>query len=285
MFIILYVSGLPTMWALMRQKPHDEIEEIMSKSSGDHEIYLTRIGPFKQISFVSPECVKDLLMAPEEDVPKFEFFYSNDENLSGPINIFTLFQRITIEILGKMAFSHQFGCLKSPEIPHYINVNKHNISFIGTPLRMIFSFINEINELPLESNKKFFKAINNKENSTDLLTKMLEYATSIALATSFYYLAKYPEMQERTRSEVINILGNNLTIPTSEQLKEMNYVNAIIKESLRIHPPTTLTNFRKPSKPIKIGSYVVPKGVLCIMNIWQIHHNFKYWENPNQYKS
>uniref|UniRef100_U9U6V8 Cytochrome P450 n=1 Tax=Rhizophagus irregularis (strain DAOM 181602 / DAOM 197198 / MUCL 43194) TaxID=747089 RepID=U9U6V8_RHIID len=110
-------------------------------------------------------------------------------------------------------------------------------------------------------------------------------STSIALATSFYYLAKYPEMQERTRSEVINILGNNLTIPTSEQLKEMNYVNAIIKESLRIHPPTTLTNFRKPSKPIKIGSYVVPKGVLCIMNIWQIHHNFKYWENPNQYKS
>ncbi|PKC00859.1 p450-domain-containing protein [Rhizophagus irregularis] len=115
MFIILYVSGLPTMWELMRQKPHDEIEEIMSKSSGDHEIYL--------------------------------------------------------------------------------------------------------------------------------------------------------EMQEITRSE------------------EMNYVNAIIKESLRIHPPTTLTNFRKPSKPIKIGSYVVPKGVLCIMNIWQIHHNFKYWENPNQYKS
>ncbi|RGB27813.1 hypothetical protein C1646_673713 [Rhizophagus diaphanus] len=60
----------------------------------------------------------------------------------------------------------------------------------------------------------------------------------------------HKEMQERTRLEVINILGDNLTIPTSEQLKEMNYVNAIIKESLRIHPPATLTNFRKPSKPI-----------------------------------
>lgn len=51
MFIILYVSGLPTMWALMRQKPHDEIEEIMSKSSGDHEIYLVKPKHFILIFF------------------------------------------------------------------------------------------------------------------------------------------------------------------------------------------------------------------------------------------
>lgn len=63
----------------------------------------------------------------------------------------------------------------------------------------------------------------------------------------------------------------------------MNYINALIKESLRIHPPTTIINFRKPTEAIKVGSYVVPKDTLCMANIWQIHHNPKYWENPNQY--
>lgn len=38
-----------------------------------------------------------------------ELFTFMGKNLSGPIDIFILFQRITIEILGKMAFGYQFG--------------------------------------------------------------------------------------------------------------------------------------------------------------------------------
>ncbi|CAB5186572.1 unnamed protein product [Rhizophagus irregularis] len=61
--------------------------------------------------------------------------------------------------------------------------------------------------------------------------------TSMSLSTSLYYLAKYPEMQEKARAEVIRILGDEPVIPSSVQLKEMKYINAIIKESLRVYPP------------------------------------------------
>lgn len=40
---IPYVSGLPTMWALIRQKPHDEVEKIISKASGGHEVYMVKL--------------------------------------------------------------------------------------------------------------------------------------------------------------------------------------------------------------------------------------------------
>src|ERR1041384_8394606 len=63
----------------------------------------------------------------------------------------------------------------------------------------------------------------------------------------------------------------------------MKYINAVIKESLRIHPPVSGMAFRKLSKPTKIGSYIVPKDFLCSVNPWQIHHHPKYWENPEQY--
>ena len=63
----------------------------------------------------------------------------------------------------------------------------------------------------------------------------------------------------------------------------MKYINAIIKESLRIHPPASGMSLRKLSKPIKIGSYIVPKDFLCSVNPWQVHRHPKYWENPEQY--
>ena len=63
----------------------------------------------------------------------------------------------------------------------------------------------------------------------------------------------------------------------------MKYINAIIKESLRIHPPLPVITFRKLERPVKVGSHILPKNALCTASAWQIHHNPKYWENPKQY--
>ena len=63
----------------------------------------------------------------------------------------------------------------------------------------------------------------------------------------------------------------------------MKYINAIIKESLRMFPPITGITPRNLSKPTKIGPYIIPENMTCIVNIWQIHYNPKYWENPKQY--
>lgn len=52
---IPYVSGLPLMWALIRQKPHSEVEEILSKTSGDHELYLVEPTNFILTFFFSRE--------------------------------------------------------------------------------------------------------------------------------------------------------------------------------------------------------------------------------------
>ncbi|CAB4485413.1 cytochrome P450 [Rhizophagus irregularis] len=108
--------------------------------------------------------------------------------------------------------------------------------------------------------------------------------TSMSLSVSLYYLAKYPEMQEKARAEVISILGNfPNTLPNSDQLKELKYVSAIIKESLRIHPPVPVITFRKLKKPVKIDKYTLPINTTLLVNAWQIHHDPKYWENPKQY--
>src|SRR5436190_14336651 len=63
----------------------------------------------------------------------------------------------------------------------------------------------------------------------------------------------------------------------------MKYINAIIKESLRIFPPVPGLVPRKLSKPTKIGPYIVPENILCLVSIWQVNRHPKYWEDPEQY--
>jgi cytochrome P450 len=48
-------------------------------------------------------------MVGETTMELFSFMKKNLNLNEQPIDVFTLFQRITIEILGKMAFGHQFG--------------------------------------------------------------------------------------------------------------------------------------------------------------------------------
>ncbi|RIA86494.1 cytochrome P450 [Glomus cerebriforme] len=376
---IPYVSTLSVVWAIMRGKPHDEIQDLIRKSSKGHDIFVNKLGPRTYINILNPDYAKDLLMQSEDIAPKFtyksgnpmrEFFgngmiFSNgdlwrtyrnlanpifnlalspemvgetiidffafmQQNLNRPIDVFEVSQRITIEVLGKLAFGYKFGCLESEETPQIIKAYKFVIANVESVYRLIFPWINK---LPTENNRKFHEASdefnefiyniietkrneikNNSANYTnnghvDLLTSMLELSkqegihidtkqlrdematffvgghdtTSLSLSTTFYYLAKYPEIQEKARAEVISILGNESVIPTSDQLKEMKYIYAIIKESLRIIPPVPMINLRILEEPIKIGPYIIPKNVLCTVNIWQIHHDPENWKNPKEY--
>ncbi|POG74196.1 cytochrome P450 [Rhizophagus irregularis DAOM 181602=DAOM 197198] len=226
-----------------------------------------------------PEVVGEITM---------DLFTFMNPNLNRPINIIESMRRISIEALGKFAFGYKFGCLESQEVPRLISVYDYIVSVLGSPFRLVFPWISE---LPLESNKKYLDAIKEFdgfindiiETKRNEMKKDSYNATTTALSVSLYFLAKYPEMQEKARAEVIRILGNEPIIPSLDQLKELKYVNAIIKETLRTHPPTPILTVRRLKKPIKVGSYILPINSTCMINTWKIHRDPKYWENPNQY--
>ncbi|CAB4438119.1 unnamed protein product [Rhizophagus irregularis] len=225
-----------------------------------------------------------------------DLFTFMNPNLNRPINIIETMRRISIEALGKFAFGYKFGCLESQEVPRLISVYDYIVSVLGSPFRLVFPWIKtKRNEMKKDS-----------YNGHDLLTSMIKQGeinidkhqlrdeiatfftaghdtTTTALSVSLYFLAKYPEMQEKARAEVIRILGNEPIIPSLDQLKELKYVNAIIKETLRTHPPTPILTVRRLKKPIKVGSYILPINSTCMINTWKIHRDPKYWENPNQY--
>lgn len=81
--------------------------------------------------------------------------------------------------------------------------------------------------------------------------------------TSFFYLlfnlAKNPEKQEILRQEIMKVLPDDDSTLSMENMKDMAYLRATIKESSRYSP--IFNNFRSAGKDIVLQGYQVPKNV------------------------
>ncbi|KAG0242244.1 hypothetical protein BGX31_000473 [Mortierella sp. GBA43] len=64
--------------------------------------------------------------------------------------------------------------------------------------------------------------------------------TSTALSWTFYQLACYPEVQSRLREETRQLYRDTHGAPSYDELSALPYLNAVIRESLRIWSPVPL---------------------------------------------
>ncbi|CAO3624112.1 unnamed protein product [Cunninghamella echinulata] len=113
--------------------------------------------------------------------------------------------------------------------------------------------------------------------------------TSTATSAAFYYLAKNPDIQEKARQEVISVLYPNGELKedisiTIEDTKKFIYLNQIIKEVLRIHPPLVfLVSPRKVTQDVDLNGVFLPKGSLVNPNIYDTHHSSNVWNDPETF--
>ncbi|XP_062025902.1 cytochrome P450 736A117-like [Rosa rugosa] len=95
-------------------------------------------------------------------------------------------------------------------------------------------------------------------------------------------LLRHPRVMKKLQNEVRGIAGNKSEI-TEDDLNGMNYLKAVIKETLRLHPPLTLL-FRISTEGMKIKGYNVKANTQIIVNAWQIGRDPKSYNNPDKYE-
>ncbi|CAL1298225.1 unnamed protein product [Larinioides sclopetarius] len=109
------------------------------------------------------------------------------------------------------------------------------------------------------------------------------HSSATSLIWTLYLIGLHKEVQAKIQTELDWIFGENQERPASnEDLKEMKYLESVIKESLRLFPSVYFFA-RHISEDIKICNYTIPKGSTCVMMPYLVHRDEKVFNNPEKF--
>lgn len=122
-----------------------------------------------------------------------------------------------------------------------------------------------------------------KKSSDDLIATMAMQnlfagsdTTSISLTAIYFQIVTRPEVMAKLRAEAdaAYALGDLSDPPTFAESQKLPYLQAVIKEGLRLHPATGLPLWRQvpPGGATLCGTYF-PAGTNVGVNSWVMHHN------------
>ncbi len=101
-----------------------------------------------------------------------------------------------------------------------------------------------------------------------------------ALVWTLYLLAQHPQIVQRLRSEVVEVLGDKS--PAFKDLSALQYTRKVIEEGMRLYPPAYAVG-RESQKKDTILGYEIPAKSILFISIYAIQRDPKYWENPNEF--
>ena len=81
-----------------------------------------------------------------------------------------------------------------------------------------------------------------------------------------------------------SVLGTGDTLPDKIDPETLPYLSACVVEALRWRPVSTLSLPRETSADQDVLGYRVPKGTMVLQNIWHMHMDADYYEEPERYR-
>lgn len=105
--------------------------------------------------------------------------------------------------------------------------------------------------------------------------------TAITLTFVIFNLATHSEVQAKAFEEVMSVIGHGDEV-TGEQVKNLKYLECVIKETLRLYPPLALSA-RCLIEDVDCGDYVLPAGVDVYFFTAALHRDPSLYPNPDQF--
>ncbi|MGV9743951.1 bifunctional cytochrome P450/NADPH--P450 reductase [Rhodococcus zopfii] len=100
--------------------------------------------------------------------------------------------------------------------------------------------------------------------------------TSGLLSFALFFLVKHPEIADRARAEVDEVLGSDPQ-PGYEQIRRLTYVTQILDETLRLWPTAPMFTRAPRQDEILAGRYAIPAGTGLSVIIQALHRDPAVW--------
>ncbi|EGI68345.1 Cytochrome P450 9e2, partial [Acromyrmex echinatior] len=96
-----------------------------------------------------------------------------------------------------------------------------------------------------------------------------------------YQIVANPSVQVKLRQEIDELLNESDGDATYEAVNKLKYLDAVIKEALRLFSQSVIK--LPPALPGE-KSFTINKGMIIWIPLYAIHHDEKYYDNPEEFR-
>ncbi|XP_034240621.1 probable cytochrome P450 4aa1 [Thrips palmi] len=106
--------------------------------------------------------------------------------------------------------------------------------------------------------------------------------TVSALGWTLKVLSLLPDVQQRVHAELDSVFGDSDRSVSVEDLAELQYLNRVIKEVMRMFPAIPFIG-RHCYEETKLCGHTIPAGTPVFISIYGVHRDPRHWDRPEQF--
>lgn len=106
--------------------------------------------------------------------------------------------------------------------------------------------------------------------------------TSAALNTAILYLSANPDVRRKAHAEIDRVTSAGRS-PSYDDEQDLPYIRAIVKETLRMRPVTSIGTPHYTTAPITYKDTYIPANSVVCLQQYPIHYDPKYFPEPHRF--
>ncbi|KAL7156203.1 hypothetical protein ABFS83_03G127900 [Erythranthe nasuta] len=95
-------------------------------------------------------------------------------------------------------------------------------------------------------------------------------------------ILRQPRIIEKAKEELDRVIGRKRWVEEND-FPQLPYIEAIIMESMRLHPLVTLLAPHYAIDDCKVAGFDISKGTMVLVNTWSIGRDPKLWDSPEEF--
>ncbi|XP_049271481.1 cytochrome P450 4c3 isoform X2 [Rhipicephalus sanguineus] len=192
-------------------------------------------------------------------------------------DIVPLVTMCTLDIICETIMGTSIRAQHDERSPYVKAVNRLGELFI---LRMLNPFLQSEYVFKRSSiGKEYYECL----NTLHTFTRKGHDTTAMGISWALFLIGHQPVEQQKIHDELDAIFGSDKHRPvTSEDLREMKYLECCIKEAQRLYPSVSFLT-RTCEQPFEIGSVTFPAGTVVRVSVYCLHRDEDVFPKPEEF--
>ncbi|CAL2244974.1 unnamed protein product [Prunus armeniaca] len=107
-------------------------------------------------------------------------------------------------------------------------------------------------------------------------------SSAVTVEWAISELLKKPEVFKKATEELDRVIGRERWVEEND-IVNLPYVDAIAKETMRLHPVAPMLVPRLAREDCQVAGYDIPKGTRILVSVWAIGRDPQLWDNPEEF--